>query len=298
MFRHVLACCLIVATAAWRAPCFAGDPPPLTVAVMDPLALPLSCPCVKGHAQRRYDKLGLFLESRLHRPVKVLFADDLSKILRDPSAQVVHLIIGKQSVVQFDARINNLAVRPMMMLTGKDGKTTLTGLIVVRRDDPARKLKGLKGYTVLFGPPECDEKFRAAAETLRQAGIALPAKLETRPGCSDSVIEMLENPGRPTAAVISSYAAALLEGCGTIEKGSIRVVGRTPPVPFVTVFFTGAVDGPLGAQIRAALATVSENPDLAIALETRLGFVSLDESPNSSLKGGSRAPGAAAVKKK
>ena len=100
------------------------------------------------------------------------------------------------------------------------------------------------------------------------------------------------------AAVISSYAAALLEGCGTIEKGSIRVVGRTPPVPFVTVFFTGAVDGPLDAQIRAALATVSENPDLAIALETRLGFVSLDESPSSSLKGGSRAPGAAAVKKK
>ena len=30
--------------------------------VMDPLALPLSCPCVKGYAQRNYDKLGEKLE--------------------------------------------------------------------------------------------------------------------------------------------------------------------------------------------------------------------------------------------
>ena len=127
MLRYVLACCLTVAPGAWTAPCFAGDPPPLTVAVMDPLALPLSCPCVKGHAQRRYDKLGLFLESRLQRPVKVLFADDLSKILRNPSAEVLHLIIGKQSVVQFDAMINNLTVRPAMMLAGKDGETIPQG---------------------------------------------------------------------------------------------------------------------------------------------------------------------------
>ena len=51
---------------------------------------------------------------------------------------------------------------------------------------------------------------------------------------------MLENPEKPTAAVISSYAAALLEGCGTIEKGAIRIIGETEPVPFVTVFYTAA----------------------------------------------------------
>lgn len=299
MSRHVPACCLPVALCLWLAPCLAGDaPPPLTMAVMDPLALPLSCPCVQGHAQRRYDKLGTFLESRLHRPVKVLFSDDLSKILHGPSGKSIHLIIGKRSVVQFDARINSLAVRPVMMLTGKDGKTTLTGLIVVRKDDPAQKLEDLKGYTVLFGSPECDEKFRAAADALHKAGIELPGKIETRPGCSDSAIEMLENPNRPMAAVISSYAAALLEGCGTIKKGSIRTIGETQPVPFVTVFCTDAVDNTLGARIQEALSAVKEQPDLRAALETQSGFVLVDEPAQSSAKVVPGEENAAAVKKK
>src|SRR5262245_46785642 len=42
-------------------------PPPgsFVLVVMDPLALPLSCPCVKGYAQRDYDKLGKHIEGRI-----------------------------------------------------------------------------------------------------------------------------------------------------------------------------------------------------------------------------------------
>ena len=102
---------------------------------------------------------------------------------------------------------------------------------MVRKDDPAQKLEDLAGYKILFGPPECDEKFKTAAEALQKAHVVLPKKFETRPGCSDSVVEMLENADTPIAAVISSYAAALLEGCGTIPKDSIRIVGETRPYP-------------------------------------------------------------------
>jgi ABC-type phosphate/phosphonate transport system substrate-binding protein len=235
----------------------AEEPPALTVLVMDPLALPLSCPCVKGHAQRLYDKLGSYLEKQLGQPVNVLFSDDLAKVLRNKTKDI-DVIIGKRSVVRFDAKISKLDVRPAMMLTGQDGKTSVTGLIVVRKDDAAMRIADLKGYMVLFGPPDCDEKFKAAGEALQKAGIELPAKIETRPGCSDSVVEMLEHPERPTAAVISSYAAALLEGCGTIEKGSIRVIGETEPVPFVTVFFTDRIDEARGRQICRGLASVKD----------------------------------------
>ncbi|MBN2021902.1 MAG: PQQ-binding-like beta-propeller repeat protein [Pirellulales bacterium] len=272
----------IVAVCACVNLCLAE--PPLVVGVMDPLALPLSCPCVEGHAQRRYEKLAAFLEGELRRPVEVVFSEDLSKILRGDSGKPVHVVIGKQSVVRFDANTLDFPLRPAMMLTGKDGKTTLVGLVVVRTDDPARTLGDLTGYTVLFGPPASDEKFAAAVEALRKAGIKTPAKPETRPGCSDSVLEMLDNPDKPIAAVISSYAAALLEGCGTIEKGSIRVVGETAPAPFVTVFFTDAVDEALGAEIRAALAAVVEHPDLLTALETQLGFVPIDATAKPSEK--------------
>ena len=51
----------------------------LNVVVMDPLAAPLSCPCVKGYAQRDYDKLGAFLEKSLKIPVKVVYAESLKR---------------------------------------------------------------------------------------------------------------------------------------------------------------------------------------------------------------------------
>ncbi len=276
MCRIVFFCFLVTVAARLPAPAVAKERAPLTVLVMDPLALPLSCPCVKGHAQRLYDKLGAHLEKQLDRPVKVLFSDDLSKALHNQTKDV-DVVIGKRSVVQFDAKISRLHVRPAMMLTGKDGKTTVTGLIVVRKDDPAKKLEDLRDYAIFFGPPDCDEKFTAAAAALKKAGISLPAKIETRPGCSDSVVEMLEHPEKPTAAVISSYAAALLEGCGTIEKGSIRIIGETQPVPFVTVYFTDRIDEVRGAKICRALASIKVHPDLLTAMETSLGFIPVED---------------------
>jgi hypothetical protein len=45
----------------------------LVVVVMDPLAKPLSCPCVAGYAQRDYEKLGAALTKALGRDVKIVF---------------------------------------------------------------------------------------------------------------------------------------------------------------------------------------------------------------------------------
>lgn len=60
----------------------------LTVIVMDPLALPLSCPCVKGYAERDYDQLGKFLEGRLHQPVRVVFSESVRECsIRRPRAR-------------------------------------------------------------------------------------------------------------------------------------------------------------------------------------------------------------------
>ncbi len=51
----------------------------IVMVVMDPLALPLSCPCVKGYAQRNYDKLGEKLEKDLNRAVRVVYSESLKK---------------------------------------------------------------------------------------------------------------------------------------------------------------------------------------------------------------------------
>src|SRR5690606_33179298 len=46
---------------------------PLRLVVMDPLAEPLSCPCVEGYAQRKYEKLAEYLSQELGREVTVAF---------------------------------------------------------------------------------------------------------------------------------------------------------------------------------------------------------------------------------
>ena len=77
--------------------------------------------------------------------------------------------------------------------------------------------------------------------------------------------------------MISSYAKPLLEGCGTINKGDLRVVGETEPVPFVAAFAVGPMAAAEASRLQQALVAVSIDPLLRIALETKNGFVAVDE---------------------
>ncbi len=83
--------------------------------------------------------------------------------------------------------------------------------------------------------------------------------------------------------MISSYAAPLLEGCGTIKKGDLRVVGETEPVPFITAFATNRIDEPLQAEIRQALLDVGKQAELLAALESLVGFVPVDQDQSAIL---------------
>lgn len=252
----------------------------LSLLVMDPLAAPLSCPCVEGYAQRQYDKLAEYLTQRLGRPVSVTFAESFEKALAKDGCHVVDIAIGKDSVVRHDAAAMKMKVAPLAQLTGKDGLTTQTGLIVVRSADPAQSIADLRGYRILFGTAECDEKFAAPRNLLAGVGVEIPAveATETTQACSDGACKIIEwGESERAAAVISSYAAPLLEGCGTIKPGDLRVVGETEPVPFITAFATDRIDRRLRNEIRAALLDVGKHAELMAALETLRGFVAIDD---------------------
>jgi ABC-type phosphate/phosphonate transport system substrate-binding protein len=285
--KLVAAVCFLILAATGRV--LVGSPPAsaaeseLTIVVMDPLAVPLSCACVKGYAQRKYDRLGEYLEQKLHRKVRVSYSEDLARALPVVAGQRVDLIIGKQSVVDSDAARCRLVVRPVARLTDRKGLTTLTGLFVVRTQDPARQLADLKGYTFFFGPADSAEKHSAAVAALRQAGVAVPEPREVCPGCSDAAFKVLEFKDKPGAAgVISCYAMALLEGCGTIDKGSLRVIGQTQPVPFVTAFVTERVPAATRDEIVEALVSARDHAALLEAIESKEGFVRLEAAPSAS----------------
>jgi outer membrane protein assembly factor BamB len=281
-----LMCCLAIgAPAAWAAEKpvkktadTADSPQPLTLIVMDPLAAPLSCPCVKGYAQRKYEKLGEYLETQLGRKVEVKFSEALGKVLTKKGNDQACLIIGKQSVVRADAKALKLKVHPVARLSDLKGETTQTGLIVVPADDPAQSARDLQGYRIFFGPSESAEKHQAAMSLLKQAHVSIPEKLDISQACSDGACKILEfDKNVRAAAVISSYAKPLLQGCGTIKKGDLRVVAETRPVPFITAFTGGSVSATEQKQITAALLNAVTEPELCQALESLLGFVPFEQ---------------------
>jgi ABC-type phosphate/phosphonate transport system substrate-binding protein len=247
----------------------------LTVVVMDPLALPLSCPCVKGYAQRDYDQLGKFLAQQLKTPVTVVFSDSLPAALANKTQGKADLVIGKDSVVRRQSKKAGLGMVHVAALTGLDGKTTESGLFIVPTKDPALSVTDLKDYRIILGPEDCDEKHLAAQNFFVQSGMPKLHKPETCSACSDGAVKILElyKQGTKSATIISSYAKPLLEGCGTVKKGDLRVIGETDPVPFVAAFANSKLSAATRDAIAAALIEVGRHPELCKALETKEGFV-------------------------
>jgi len=267
----ILAAALIPGCASLRS----GPASPLRLLVMDPLAAELSCPCVEGHAQRNYTRLAAFLGKRLGRRVDMVFAESLAdgatKLGGAPA-----LVIGKRTTVRFDAAATGMRMRAIAALTGKDGRTDLTGLFVVRSADPARAVADLKGRSIVFGPVDAEEKRAAALDALRVAGVPLPDTVDWRTGCNEAAVAVVERDA--DAAVISSYALALLTGCNAIEAGELRVIGSTRRVPFITVFAGPAMPARDIPRVQAVLDAVSTDAALLKVMESRDGFVPLPAS--------------------
>ena len=254
-------------------PSLFGQNESMTLVVMDPLCDRLACDCVEGYAQRKYEVLAEHLQKRTGKKVDVFWGESLEAALEEID-KTADIIVGKHSVVKHNARAASLNIRPVAALTGKDGSTMQTGLIVVRRDDPAVTVADLTGYRIFFGPEECDEKSAAPMALLREHGVPVPGQREVFGACSQAATQLVElEPSVKAAAVISSYAEPLLEGCGAIEKGDLRVIGISEEVPFVTAFVRQDMPESLQKSIAKSLLEVGDHGEVVKALETQLGFV-------------------------
>lgn len=271
----VVVMCVAIATRcmAWQG---VDRPSPFLVVVMDPLAARLSCPCVEGYAQRDYDALARHLEASLGRPVRMGFAESLPAGLEALGWDRADMVIGKDSVVRADAAGDRLEA--VCMLTDLAGGTQIRGLFVVPADDEVESLDEAIDYAVYVGSPEHAEKHAVAIDALRRAGLPDPFDMHEFDSCSDAAAEMLdlEQPAH-VVAVISSYAQPLLEGCGTVPRGALRVIGETEPVRFITAFVDESLDYALRDQVRQALLAVGADASLCAKLESSRGFLRIGD---------------------
>ncbi len=114
---------------------------------------------------------------------------------------------------------------------------------------------------------------QALAEALRAAGLKTPGKQEKRGQYSDAVLDVLDSTAATLpVAVIPNYALRLLQGCGSVKPGELKVIGNTQPVPFITVFLSESIAKEQEQKILKSLLTLKDDAVLLKAMESREGF--------------------------
>jgi len=288
----ILLICLFAAGGLLAKPPKNG-PEPIILVVMDPLAKELACACVKGYGQRDYRKLAAGLETALKQRVSIEFSDDLAESMAGVSPGREVIVVGDRSLAAHGANKAGLKCHPLCELTDPDGSTTLTASFVARSDDSAKELKDIAGRKLFFGLMEHDEKYAASLAALRAAGVEPPAKPEHRASCTDAALDVLDSQlSPPPLAIIPSYALRLLEGCGSVRPGNLKVIGKTPPVPFITVFVADSIRAEKEEKILKALLGIKGDAKLLKSMESRDGFkpVNAREGPGPGASTGASWP--------
>jgi ABC-type phosphate/phosphonate transport system substrate-binding protein len=264
----------LLAASTWLllAGCQAADPTsrePLRLVVMDPLAEPFACRCAPPSAWHAYTPLADHLAEQLAIPVEISYGENLGEVvgrLGGPPA----IIIGKTLTVQVQAAAAGLAVRPLASLSDHRGSTKLRGVFVVAAGAPATTLAELQGLRIALGPATSEEKHAAARAALEAVGITMPAAPPIIQRCPEAAVAVFR--GEVDAAVISSYALPLLESGSFVPEGSLKVVGSTEPVRFLTLFAGPGLAGGQDERLLSALVTCRQRPPLLAALGSRDGF--------------------------
>ncbi len=252
---------------------------PILLVVLDPLAKELACACVSGYGQRDYRRLAAKLETELKEDVSIEFSDDLAETMKVMGEGREVIVIGEHSKVVHGAKAAGMKCRAISELSDPEGNTTFAGSFVVQARDPAKELKDISGRKLYFGLADTEENHATVLATLRTAGAQAPATQEKRAQYTDAALDVLDSSASPLpVAVIPSYALRLLEGCGSVKPGELKVIGKTQPMPFVTVFISDRITSEKEQKILKSLLGVKRDAKLLKAMESKDGFKALPAS--------------------
>jgi outer membrane protein assembly factor BamB len=266
-------CLILVGVGSLGAVAAEKRPDPVRMVVLDPLAKELACACVQGHGQRDYRKLAARLEKAVQKRLAIEFSDDLVETLSGVGPDSEIIVVGDRALVTGADVRTPVNFRPVCELTDREGRSSARGLFVVRRDDPARSLADLGGRTIFLAPKKEDARYAAARATLSAANLRPSVSWEDRPEGNEAALDVMDSEASPLpVALIPDYALPLLEGCGTLRKGELRVVGQTGESPFITVFLSSGLVGESAQRIVRSLVDLRSDSKLLRLMESRDGF--------------------------
>lgn len=245
-----------------------ADDSTLNIVVMDPLSLPLSCACVRGVGQRRYEPLAQHIKKSLGRDVNLLYEESLQLAKRRGLLRI-DVVIGKGSVVLADAKETKMFFHSVASLSDRNGATEISGVVLVSKDGPIKTLNDLAGKRVAIGSAEHAECHQLAKDLFQSKRVG--AELIDCGSIESAVYAFADQ--EADAVVVSDYLPPLLVGCGKLGKGETHAIATTQPTAGVQFFVSDDLSVAVITQLKTAIASVNADAAIKEALESQTGFV-------------------------
>jgi ABC-type phosphate/phosphonate transport system substrate-binding protein len=117
---------------------------------------------------------------------------------------------------------------------GLDGSIRQAAVVLVRRESDVTRLEQLRGRVVMFGPRASSTKWVAARQLFESAGLAVERDVKAVNGgcCEDIAFEVALK--AVDAGVVCDHFIGLHDNRQKdigVDPRSLRIVGRTAPVP-------------------------------------------------------------------
>lgn len=256
-------CLLILAMVLMLAGCDRGDSAngdstrPLVLGVNDVFCERTFSGCVKDAQPRNYDGLAKALSERIGQPVELKYLGTDELVVQAAKAGEIDGVICKTWTAMRAAEASGRELFRLADLSMPDGPDQLEGVFFVRADSPIKAPADLAGRTLAIGSEASYEKAQAARARLAEWGV-MPSELREIQTCLSTTLAVFE--GKVDAGVQSSYAWHF----GTLEqvapRDQFREIGRSGPVPFMSIAVFAASGMPPADRLRQAVDELAESP--------------------------------------
>jgi phosphonate transport system substrate-binding protein len=214
----------------------------------------LPCTSIEATFRKFHPLLG-YLESATGRPLRLVTPADLDEL--EAATDNGRIDFALQDPHSFRALAGLFDDESLLQTRGLDGSTGQAAVVLVPRDSDVQRLEELRGRVVMFGPRTSSPKWVAARRLFEARGLSVERDVRTLNGgcCEDIAFEVALK--AVDAGVVCDHFLGLHDARQKdlgIDPGSLRVIGRTAPVPTRLFAARRGVPRDVVAAVTAALA--------------------------------------------
>lgn len=233
-----------------------NGPVVIKIGVSDPLCARCACECIAKNAKRAYDGMQKYVNEKSGILMQFSYYEEIALMERDINAGKLDGIICKTWTGMLLPGKSGRKFERIADILRPESEKQLTGVFVVLKDSPVKRLEDINGKILALGRNNDYEKHYLAFKTLKRHNIKVDDKSQQFFTCKEAALALLEN--RADVAVISNYALDF--GCIVVvgNPKDFRIIGETDEqIPFTSLFLETKVNAGTREKLKEVLLSIS-----------------------------------------